>query len=42
MKSNSSLVAYCDDLNEFNWFIELDHQLQGARFKKYKDEGVTL
>lgn len=39
MKSNSSLVAYCDDLNEFNWFIELDHQLQGARFKKIQRRG---
>lgn len=34
-----SLVAYCDDLNEYEWFSGLDPELRGARFERILPRG---
>jgi len=34
-----TLEAFCDDLNEYSWFITLDHRLQSARFERIGGRG---
>lgn len=34
-----ALQAFCDDLNEFSWFITLDHRLESAEFLRIGRRG---
>ena len=34
-----ALEAFCDDLNEYSWFITLDHRLKSADFKRISRRG---
>jgi len=34
-----ALQAFCDDLNEFSWFITLDHRLESAEFVRIGQRG---
>jgi len=36
-----TLEAFCDDLNEFSWFITLDHRLKAAEFRRIGRRGLN-
>lgn len=36
-----ALEAFCDDINEYSWFVTLDHRLKSARFERIGQRGTN-
>lgn len=36
-----ALEAFCDDLNEYSWFVTLDHRLSTAKFRRISRRGLN-
>lgn len=36
-----ALEAFCDDINEYSWFITLDHRLKPAQFERIGQRGTN-